>query len=50
MTEPVTTCPVCGVTRNESIGAHLEAHHLNEFFEMEYDPESGVGVIIQRVD
>lgn len=45
---PVTTCHLCGTTSNESLVAHLEAHHLNEMLSMEVDPKSGVSVIHGR--
>ena len=41
----ITTCEVCGVTRNEPVNEHLAREHLNEMFQIDVDPRAGVSVI-----
>lgn len=48
--EPLVICHVCGVTRNESLTEHLHDNHLDQFFEIDADPDSGVSVIQRRCE
>lgn len=43
---PVTTCNLCGTTRNESLTEHLSEHHMNAMLRIQTDPSTGVSVIL----
>lgn len=45
----ITTCNLCGTTRNETLREHLVEHHLNEQLNIEFDPQSETATVLGRV-